>query len=424
MRISVLSMFAVGAIVGVVVPFAAVPAAQAAPGVDRAAPSPRGPGRPLAGTGISGGLHSVSATSSTSAWAVGASCTASACTLPQQRTLILRWNGTAWAKVKSPNPAPAGAVLLGVSAGSSSDAWAVGQYCSTSSCAVEKTLILHWNGTAWSQVTSPSPGPTTNVLSGVSATSSRDAWAVGSYCTTTSCDCTTTCAVQNTLILHWNGTSWSKVTAPPESSQATTLSGVSAAAPAAAWAVGYYCTTSPCNDHTLILHWNGTAWSKVTSPNPGSTFDPLSAVSATSPAAAWAVGDYCTTSSCPAVHTLTAHWNGTAWSTVTSPNVTARNALAGVAAASPANAWAVGNYCTSQCGLPTEIARTLTLHWNGTTWSTVTSPNTSAPINFLDGASTTSSTNAWAVGQYCTSIQCFVSHTLILHWNGATWSRT
>jgi hypothetical protein len=41
------------------------------------------------------------------------------------------------------------------------------------------TLILHWNGTAWSKVPSPSPGPKGNFLTSVSAVSPTDAWAVG-----------------------------------------------------------------------------------------------------------------------------------------------------------------------------------------------------------------------------------------------------
>jgi hypothetical protein len=39
--------------------------------------------------------------------------------------------------------------LFGVSAISSSDAWAVGRYFNTTTRAYD-TLILHWNGTAWS----------------------------------------------------------------------------------------------------------------------------------------------------------------------------------------------------------------------------------------------------------------------------------
>jgi hypothetical protein len=59
------------------------------------------------------------------------------------QTLIARWNGTAWSRVPSPNPV-GGSSLSGVAATSTTNAWAVG--C-TSNCA--KTLILRWNGTAW-----------------------------------------------------------------------------------------------------------------------------------------------------------------------------------------------------------------------------------------------------------------------------------
>jgi hypothetical protein len=43
---------------------------------------------------------------------------------------------------------------------------------------------LHWNGTRWKHVPSPSPSPFSELF-GVAATSSRHAWAVGySYGTT------------------------------------------------------------------------------------------------------------------------------------------------------------------------------------------------------------------------------------------------
>ena len=91
-------------------------------------------------------------------------------------------------------------VLFGVSAVSGSDAWAVARQNSTG---VFKTLILHWNGTAWTQVKSPSPSPASpgaNYLFGVSARSGSDAWAVGDHDTAVS--------TTNRLIAHWNGTAW------------------------------------------------------------------------------------------------------------------------------------------------------------------------------------------------------------------------
>ena len=71
----------------------------------------------------------------------------------------------------SPNPGPVKDNLNGVTALSPTDAWAVGDYCVHSGCSFRDTLTLHWDGTAWSQVASPTPssGPQ-NYLSGVAAT--------------------------------------------------------------------------------------------------------------------------------------------------------------------------------------------------------------------------------------------------------------
>lgn len=69
---------------------------------------------------------------------------------------------------------PAGA-LFGAAAVSASDAWAVGQ----SGTSALRTLIERWNGTAWAQVPSPSPGPGNDGLNAVAATSAANAWAVG-----------------------------------------------------------------------------------------------------------------------------------------------------------------------------------------------------------------------------------------------------
>ena len=57
------------------------------------------------------------------------------------------------------------------------NAWAVGSYGNGTT---DQTLIERWNGSAWKQVPSPDPGGSAvfNILSGVAATSSSNAWAV------------------------------------------------------------------------------------------------------------------------------------------------------------------------------------------------------------------------------------------------------
>jgi hypothetical protein len=68
--------------------------------------------------------------------------------------------------------------LDGAAATSASNAWAVGTYSTGTS---GKTFIAHWNGTAWKQVPSPSPGSIGSFLRGVTATSASNVWAVGDF---------------------------------------------------------------------------------------------------------------------------------------------------------------------------------------------------------------------------------------------------
>src|SRR5438128_10930112 len=70
-----------------------------------------------------------------------------------------------------PNPSATWNELKGVDALSKSDVWAVGDYLNDTAGAYQ-TLVIHWNGTAWSQKTSPNPSSTDSELAGVSALSS------------------------------------------------------------------------------------------------------------------------------------------------------------------------------------------------------------------------------------------------------------
>src|SRR5215472_10472199 len=172
-------------------------------------------------------------------------------------------------------------VLFGVSAVSRSDAWAVGRQNSTG---VFKTLILHWNGSAWSKVNSPSPSLADAELMGVSAVSGSDAWAVGWYWNRAG-------TATQTLILHWNGTAWRQVKSPNAPRYTDFgLTGVSAVSGSDAWAVGVRGVPSDGGKSgTLIFHWDGMAWTLVPSPSPGSGTNLLEGVSAVSGSDAWAV---------------------------------------------------------------------------------------------------------------------------------------
>ena len=64
--------------------------------------------------------------------------------------------GGAWQQAASPNTAVSQHNILNPAAAtSSSNAWAVGFTASASTDTGYQTLILHWNGTGWMYMTSP-----------------------------------------------------------------------------------------------------------------------------------------------------------------------------------------------------------------------------------------------------------------------------
>lgn len=294
----------------------------------------------------------------TGAWAVGETCqpAASACA-GVGRTLVLRWSGKAWSKVSSPAPQDDDS-LVGVSASSSRNAWAVGSYAGSDN----ENLLLHWNGSSWSQVKAPNLNE--NSLNAVTTTSSNNAWAVGTY----QPDGTSS---NHTLIEHWNGKAWSTQSSPDPAGN-DWLEGVSALSPTDAWAVGYQLSTTTSKDSTLVLHWDGKKWSSSAAPAVASFGTELSSVTATSATDAWAVG--WATNSNDFETPLVLHWNGSVWSQQSTPTDASNTELLfGVAAVSSVDAWAVGlGPCVGgSIGCPSH---TLTLHWNGKAWAHVPSP--------------------------------------------------
>jgi hypothetical protein len=160
---------------------------------------------------------------------------------------------------------------------------------------------------------------------------------------------------------------------------------VAVLAPNDIWAVGYAGSCFSCVGNTLILHWNGTAWSIVPSPNMGGSTNNLYAVGAITANDIWAAGDYFNGS---IFQTLLLHWNGTAWSIVPSPNVSGvSNNMWEVAAIASNDVWAVG-----------DAGRTLALHWDGIGWSLASTPNPGAGPDLFYGADAVTSTDVWAVG--------------------------
>jgi len=269
--------------------------------------------------------------------------------------------------------------LTGVADISPAEAWAVGQV--NVGLAHPGQVIEHWDGVQWSVFQGPAFAPQSEpLLNAITAVSANDIWAVGSLLNHD-------LQVLNFLFEHWDGTSW---TATAIESGDAFLLGASADASDDAWAVGF---AGPENatSRTLVLHWDGASWKKVPSPSAGSGANQLNGVAALAPNDVWAVGFSTATPKPPPgqdrvpTATLIEHYDGTSWSVVPSPNIGPNsqyqsNGLLGITAVSPTDIWAFGSFDAAN-GLGSE--GTLLVHWDGNTWSLAASPD---PLkgDFLD----------------------------------------
>jgi hypothetical protein len=327
------------------------------------------------GSGTDVELNGISALSPNDVWAVGGSTKPTGTVV--YRPLIEHWNGTAWSIVKAPRPMP-DITFYGVKAISPGNVWAVGLRSQTQ-VSQDFPVIVHWNGTAWSVVKSPSVD---GFLGTLAVASPTDIWAVGIR------QKPTTGLPFETLAEHWNGHTWSVVHTLNPSKYGNVLGGVTVAGPNDVWVTGQT-GINPNADAPLSERWNGHVWSVVRMPaenfNSG-----VGSVTSAGPDDLWASGWYdVQTPTGTEMFTLAEHWNGKTWSVDFPPSPTDDAALSDIAAVSANDIWAVGN---------TAINDTFLLHWNGESWRQYPARAETGNDNVLWSVSAPTATDVWASG--------------------------
>jgi hypothetical protein len=179
------------------------------------------------------------------------------------------------------------------------DIWAVG------------TIILHWDGTGWSEL----PSPTSAQLVVMGGSGADDVWAFGPADSS-----------NRAPVIHWDGTAWSEAPALPVINEGWPVA-VWAADPNNAWVIFEIPSPLLCQ----IFHWNGTDWLEDTTKGLSESF------AGVYPAGLWGSGP----NDVWAVGKSIWHWNGRAWSKDTSVAVDA--ALHAVWGSGRGDLWAVGD---------------------------------------------------------------------------------
>ena len=208
------------------------------------------------------------------------------------------------------------------------------------------TILQRIDGNDWT----PMPSGTTSNLRAVWGSSATDVWAGGGPGT----------------ILHFDGTSWSTVSA-----QISSVDSIWGANANSVWITGA----------TVVLRWNGTSFTTF------ALGGRLLSVSGTSPTDVWATGE----------NASVRHYTGTSWGMLLS---TIGNSMYTVLALTPTDVWVSG-----------PVAGKETAHYNGSRWTTFkTAPVASDAVSFTS-MSALATNDVWGVG-----------NSKIGHWNGTAWS--
>ncbi len=339
-------------------------------------------------------LTGVAALAANNVWAVGYHCTGD-CT--QVAPLIEHWNGTQWSIIALPDPGR----LNGIAAISANDIWSVGNY------GLQPTF-LHWDGEQWVEVPTNDPPPEIGSirLNAAVALSANDVWAVGQHDSDANS--------YNDVIYHWDGIRWSFIF-DTGGVHGARLYGAAAASTNDVWAVGEK-GNSPTTEEplqTVTKHWDGTNWNEVPSPNVGTGDSYLRGVEVISATDAWAVGGYGPRTGTK--QTLVLHWDGAAWSVVPSPNVEGQsNRFFSAEAISPNDLWAVGTYNQTNTG--TLIERYNNPCLIGTPGATNTPAPTPSPTPCTPG----SFSDVLPGSTFHPFVQCLVEHGIISGYGDCT----
>jgi hypothetical protein len=304
--------------------------------------------------------------------------------------------------------------LWAVAAAGPGDVWAAG-YSGT----YGSTLLAHWTGTTWEQVSSPADDNTRYsgaMLNALAVVNPRDIWAVGRY--------EVFDQPPQPLLEHWNGTTWAVRSAPPQA-RGVALDQVAASGPTDVWLTGH-----TLQDEGRVFHWDGQTWRETAIPHPPGLRVHWTGLGAPAAADAWIGGGGIDPSNGEETTPLLAHWDGHTWRTQEVAMLPPGTRLTTLAAHGRQDVWAAGILTlpdsratalprpTAPPGAATGATRseTVFVHWDGHQWSRVAAPNDYE----IASLTVVSPTEAWAAGS---DVHDYGERWGLLRWDGAQWAR-
>lgn len=289
-------------------------------------------------------MLSVSATSAANAWAVGQTGHG-----PCDMCLFAsHWTGKKWQVIAEPkglfggtNPIVVGASVAAISG---ERAW-IFVAKENDELGTQEVDAVEWTGTSWSAVHTFAGQPS---VGAAVATGPNDVWDFGSENGTP-------------WVVRYNGKSWSRVSVPLTSFDAS-------GSPAAGeWLTG---TVAAQPKRVAVVHWSKGAWRnaalpKISVPKGEQMFPGL--IAANAPADIWVSVNVGPAKGRGPVTTVLLHWNGKAWSKAAVPKGINVGALA---SDGHGGAW-LASQTTNKSGVITGLVM---YHYSGGRWTHVPGP--------------------------------------------------
>jgi hypothetical protein len=184
--------------------------------------------------------------------------------------LVLQRTGGTWRRSATPRVS-ATESFSAVDATGPANAWVVGYGTRGGDTISSAPIALRWNGSTWTSLPPPNPGYAG--LSAVEAIAPNNVWVAGRMQTDSN--------GMQPYIAQFNGTSWRRVATPPVIGGGQ-LSDIVALSPTNILAIG----TGGSSGRSIVLHWNGSTWTQETAPD--AIY--LTGAAAVGPNTFWAVG--------------------------------------------------------------------------------------------------------------------------------------
>ena len=253
-------------------------------------------------TWSSGAMTDVGSTAKAGRWAVGVR-TEFVGADTHEYAISEHWDGVQWVKVQMAYARafePKSLAVLG------DRAWAAGRGSDPSTNGDVGSMIERWNGSSWRRASVPAVLVATSTrVWAIDGSSRHDIWAGGS---------TITNGRWRMVMIHWDGSTWTRVPAPlpyqVDTSYGVVVADIAVDSPDSAWAVGY---ANPFGRQSFAMHWDGSGWSIVNPSVPDAPSNNWLNAIAASDGDVWAVGSADMTS-------LVLRWSGTGWTREPSPD--------------------------------------------------------------------------------------------------------